>query len=364
MSSWHYGNETGVKGMENKLVTVVVPIYNVEKYLNECIESIVGQTYKNLEILLIDDGSTDSCPRICDEWAEKDARIRVIHKQNQGLGMARNTGIDNASGRYICFYDSDDYVDRRVIEKAYEKAEEYSAEIVLYGLKDFTDDGSIIDPPLPKSPKSFYKGYEVQKIVLPDLIDSSFAESSIKGLPFSAWSCLFSMELIRRSDWKFVSERQIISEDSYSLIELYKQVKSIFILHEALYYHRWNFHSLSRTYRQDRFERTKHFYLKAVRLAKDCMYDVVVENRLSGLFFNFIIDIMKQTVAARITFIEKIQKVRQIVCDDETQKCARRIEYGQHNTAKKILQKLIKHKMFLTVYLLVRIKNRNTKSEK
>ena len=97
-------------------MSIVVPIYNVEKYLDRCIKSIVSQTYGNLEILLVDDGSPDDCPRVCDEWAEKDSRIKVVHKLNAGLGYARNTGIENATGKYICFFDSDDYIEPDTID--------------------------------------------------------------------------------------------------------------------------------------------------------------------------------------------------------------------------------------------------------
>lgn len=93
----------------NPLISVIVPIYNVEKYLARCVDSIVNQTYKNLEIILVDDGSTDTSPNLCDEWAEKDNRIKVIHKTNGGLSSARNTGIEAATGDYILFLDSDDY---------------------------------------------------------------------------------------------------------------------------------------------------------------------------------------------------------------------------------------------------------------
>ena len=110
--------------MENGLVSVVVPIYNVEKYLDRCINSIVNQTYKDLEIILVDDGSPDRCPEMCDLWGKKDKRIKVIHKDNAGLGMARNTGIENARGEYICFFDSDDYVDLQTIEVTLEKAKQ------------------------------------------------------------------------------------------------------------------------------------------------------------------------------------------------------------------------------------------------
>ncbi len=89
-------------------ISIIVPVYNVEKYLKECIESILSQTYKNIEIILIDDGSTDNSGKICDEYLKKDSRVKVIHKENGGLSDARNTGIEIASGKYIGFVDSDD----------------------------------------------------------------------------------------------------------------------------------------------------------------------------------------------------------------------------------------------------------------
>ena len=96
--------------MRKGVVSVVLPIYNVEKYLSRCLESVVNQSYRKLEIILVDDESPDKCPEICDKWAAKDNRIKVVHKKNAGLGHARNTGIENATGEYICFVDSDDYI--------------------------------------------------------------------------------------------------------------------------------------------------------------------------------------------------------------------------------------------------------------
>ena len=95
----------------NDLISVIVPVYNVEKYLDKCIESIVNQTYTALEIILIDDGSSDNCPEICDRWTEKDNRIKVIHKVNGGLSDARNCGMAAATGKYITFVDCDDYIE-------------------------------------------------------------------------------------------------------------------------------------------------------------------------------------------------------------------------------------------------------------
>lgn len=95
----------------NKLVTIIIPVYKVEKYLDDCLISIVNQTYKNLEIILVDDGSPDSCPSLCEQWAENDARIKVIHKKNGGLSSARNAGLKIATGDFIGFVDSDDWVE-------------------------------------------------------------------------------------------------------------------------------------------------------------------------------------------------------------------------------------------------------------
>lgn len=98
----------------NDLISIIVPVYNVEEFLNRCVESILIQSYKNIEILLIDDGSTDNSSKICDEYSIKDKRVKVIHKENGGLSDARNIGLENANGKYIAFVDSDDYIRKRL----------------------------------------------------------------------------------------------------------------------------------------------------------------------------------------------------------------------------------------------------------
>ena len=99
------------------LFSIVVPIYNVENYLHKCIDSLIGQTYKDIEIILVDDGSIDNCPAICDEYAQKDVRIKVVHKENGGLSDARNKGIETATGKYVVFVDSDDYIELDALER-------------------------------------------------------------------------------------------------------------------------------------------------------------------------------------------------------------------------------------------------------
>lgn len=124
-----------------KLITIIIPVYNTEKYLKKCVMSIVNQTYKNLEIILIDDGSTDSSPMICDTLAEKDNRITVIHQANGGLSSARNTGLDNMHGDYVMFVDSDDYTDTNMIEFLLNQIG--NADISMCGYTDFDENGNL-----------------------------------------------------------------------------------------------------------------------------------------------------------------------------------------------------------------------------
>lgn len=124
------------------LISIIVPIYKVEKYLDKCVESLVNQTYTNLEIILVDDGSPDCCPEMCDKWAEKDSRIKVIHKPNGGLSDARNAGMKVANGEFVLFVDSDDWIERNMIEVLYNEIVHSDSDIVACGIRMVWDDGS------------------------------------------------------------------------------------------------------------------------------------------------------------------------------------------------------------------------------
>lgn len=128
--------------MVKRLITIIVPIYKVEKYLDRCIESLVNQTYKNIEIILVDDGSPDSCPQMCDEWAKKDNRIKVIHKSNGGLSDARNVAIAQARGEYYLLVDSDDYI----VCDAVERLEAYAeSEDIIVGEATIYEPNNIVE---------------------------------------------------------------------------------------------------------------------------------------------------------------------------------------------------------------------------
>lgn len=138
------GESTKSIDLNRLLVSIVVPVYNVERYLRRCIDSILIQTYRNLEVILVDDGSPDNCPAICDKYAKEDARVKVIHKMNGGLSDARNVGMTAASGDYLMFVDSDDWLENTAVETLYGLAMKYDAQIVIGGMQRVEDDTDII----------------------------------------------------------------------------------------------------------------------------------------------------------------------------------------------------------------------------
>ena len=338
---------------KNALVSVVVPVYKTEKYLDRCIESIVRQTYRNIEILLINDGSPDNCPQMCDEWAERDSRIRVIHKPNEGLGMARNTGLVAATSEYICFFDSDDYIDKDTIRKAVQSAESHQSDIVLFGMYSVDGQNRIIKENSPMTVKKVFYAGEIQTCLLPDLIDCHHKGAENKQIGLSACSCLFSMELLKRARFRFVSERSIISEDSYSLTMLYSEVKCVSVIQEALYYYCENNNSLTRTFREDRVAKIKDYYLQSLTLAERCNYCEEVKRSISGVFMSFLIGAMKQIVASSMKKTEKYKMLSEIVFDGLTQRAIRDISLRKYGRTREILFFSMKHKFVVLTYVLL-----------
>lgn len=154
------------------MISVVVPVYNVEKYLDKCVRSILAQTYGDFELILVDDGSSDKCPLLCDEYASKYNKIRVLHKKNGGLSDARNAGTAIASGNYITFIDSDDYVSKDYLENLFNLLEENDADISVTGIEVFFEGEK--PKTVPRSRRSVYTGTEaLKKMLYQDTLDTS-----------------------------------------------------------------------------------------------------------------------------------------------------------------------------------------------
>lgn len=247
--------------MEDRgLCSVIVPVYNVESQLKRCIASLSCQTYPFLEIILVDDGSTDTSGAICDEAARLDKRIRVIHKENAGLGMARNSGLEQASGEYILFVDSDDYVEPNYAEVLLEALLEYQADVVLMGHIRDRSDGTKIPKPITANRECVDHRKIIDRVLLP-IIGAKPDHCGDVELEMSVCMSIYRGSIIRQTGLRFLSEREVVSEDLFFNIHYVLQCKSAVLISECLYHYVDNSNSLTNTYRADRFEK----YCKMLR---------------------------------------------------------------------------------------------------
>ena len=224
------------------LISIIVPVYNVEKYLKCCIQSILNQTYKNIEIILVDDGSTDNSGIICDEYQKKHKNIKVIHKKNEGLGMARNSGMEIMSGDYVTFIDSDDYIDKDLIEKLYINISKGNYDISKSGFKRVNDDGKVYQNR--QYQNEIFQKEDVKNILLPRMIGS--LPDKKDSIEMCVCASLYNTKYIKEHNIKFPSERVLISEDLIFNIEYMQFAKAACTIDYVGYNYRFNPNSLTK----------------------------------------------------------------------------------------------------------------------
>lgn len=257
------------------LISVVVPIYNVEKYLNKCVDSLLNQDYTNLEIILVDDGSTDNSSKIADEYKEKNKNIKVIHKENGGLSSARNTGLKEAIGKYIIFIDSDDWIDTKMISTLFNLIKENDADISICGfLRTSGSDNDFKDINKPQI-KTFTNMEAMMQLYNEDYLTEFVV----------AWNKLYNIELFKNI--KYPEGK--IHEDEFTTYKLFYNAKKIVYTNEKLYNYRITPNSImnkafnpNRLYVLEAFkERTEfaknigydEFYIKTLRRYCDLCID-------------------------------------------------------------------------------------------
>lgn len=243
-------------------VSVIIPIYNVQKFLHRCLRSIINQTFKDLEIILVDDGSPDDCPKICDDYAMKDNRIKVIHKHNEGLGYARNSGMNAAKGEYIVFIDSDDYVDIHMIEKLYNVATSKNFNAVYCG-HYYERNGIIIDKVPEVDKYTEFIGNENCRKILLEMIGGLHRGNPLYTM--SVWHSIFNLKFLRLNKIQFPSERQFISEDMIFDIDFFSIADRVALIPECYYYYCANGNSLSLSFKENLYERRRKHYLEILR---------------------------------------------------------------------------------------------------
>lgn len=251
-------------------ISIIVPVYNVEKFLERCVQSLRNQTLQDIEIILVDDQSPDNCPQMCDDYAKLDSRIKVVHKKNGGLGYARNSGMEIATGEYIAFVDSDDYVDLDMFESMYEAALDYNADFVRVDNYKESMDGIILNKEyVPPMREGVYNREELREELLYTQLGMKPSDDGSKYVSCSVWRNIYRKEIIDRLALKFVSERDLISEDIPFNIDFMMNCERAAVINRKFYHYIVNDSSLTQTYRADRFERELILYHELINRVKD-----------------------------------------------------------------------------------------------
>lgn len=334
-----------------ELISIIVPVYNVERYLEECVESLVNQTYENLEIILVNDGSTDSSGSLCERLAKTDKRIRVIHKKNEGLGFARNAGMKVMTGKYVTFIDSDDYADSNLIELLYTNLKNECADTCIGGFKRVNDLGEIIFKE--KYEREIYSDAEVKNRLLMRMLGSSVEKSD--AIRMSVWNVIYSADIIKNNKLKFPSERELISEDIIFDIKYYKNSKRVIVINSLAYNYRLNEESLTRKYKSDRFEKCKILYEELKNQVSKIYEDNIAILRIQRQFFVNIRGCIKQenTKISNKSIKEAIINIEYICKDKMIQDIIANYPLERLQLKQRLFLYLIKYKLKYLLYLLV-----------
>lgn len=333
------------------LITVIVPVYNVEKYLVQCVNSIVNQTYKKIEIILVDDGSKDKSGQLCDDLSAKYSQIKTIHKKNAGLGMARNSGLEIATGEYIAFVDSDDWIAPQALQNLYTNMIKWNSDYCKGGFEKVNDKGNVLF----KYNDNFhvFEGISAKKDLLPRLIGS--APDKHDSINMSVWGCLFKNKIISENKLRFPSERKLMSEDIVFDIDYMQHVNKACIISDSDYRYRQNDTSLSTSYRKDKFTATKRLYEYLLTKMKVLGYgDEAILRVDRNLFINLSGCIFQEH---NKSLGEAHQKINIICNDSEIRNVIKKYPRKKMEFRQRFFLSLIMRKKVYLLYLLAKLKN-------
>lgn len=245
--------------MDKIAISIVIPVYNVESYIERCLESVLNQSIKKIEIILVDDGSPDKCPEICDRYQREDTRIKVIHKANGGLASARNAGMQMAVGKYLFFLDSDDWLELDGLESLYQVAEEQQVDFVKYrairtGWPGLNENAPCMVEPVRELREGYYSKEQIIKEVYPRLLATS---QLTMGAVVGAWGALYRLDFLRKNHLAFYEEVKF-SEDLIFSANVVRAADSFYFVDKpGVYHYFYNTNSISKSFREGRWDSCK-----------------------------------------------------------------------------------------------------------
>ena len=330
-------------------ITVIVPIYNTEPFLCKCIDSLLSQTRIPDEILLIDDGSTDASGKICDKYSVEYENVIAWHKENEGLGPARNYGMERACGDYILFIDSDDYLDDDYLSVMERKIKETNCDTCKTTFKRFDERGNVSITNSVE--EKIYTGKEIIKELVPRMIGSSPEKAD--AIPMSSCCTMYSSKIISENNIKFMSERKFISEDIIFNLQYYSYSEITLLSDYVGYNYRINNNSLTTVFMEDRFDRCKYLVIKEKEMLIDRgIYDTS-SNRLSKQFFIYTRMSIEQLKNSNLTLGEKNSIIYKICNDTLLKECIDMFPRAKLGIKQRIFIELIRFKQIRLLRMLL-----------
>ena len=346
-------------------VSIIVPVYNTERYLERCISSLKKQTLQDIEIILVDDGSKAECAALCDQFAKEDARIKVFHKQNGGLGFARNSGLDLATGEFVGFVDSDDYIDPAMYRDLYDAASRHNADLAVSGIcfvggNMFGKEDEYIKKNVFNA-LTIFEGNELKQLLLgvvgalphePD--DSRYGASVCKNL--------FRRSMLEEHALRFLSERKILSEDTLFMVDVIKCAKRAVGVPEAYYCYCRNGGSLSKSYNSQRFEKSMVFLKELERRIGDALCEDEYRPYLDRLTQGFGRVLCSQEIMhareKKIGFSALRKRLNEICTREEIATVLKTYPYHKLPLKQAVFAFTMKHRLFLLQKWIVILRDR------
>lgn len=339
---------------ETYKVSIIVPIYNVELYVNRCIDNLINQTYTNVEIILVDDGSTDNSKNICNMYAEKDERCRVFHIKNRGLSGARNFGLRQISGEFVMFIDADDWIDINCIELCISKINEYNnVECILFPyIREFKGLSKKVD--ILGTTAQFFSSKYIQRRLFGPLNNELKYPDSMDNLN-TAWGKLYSSKFIKNME--FLSARQIgTAEDLCFNINIFNKLNIVYYLPYTYYhYNKINNNSIVHSYKKDLVFTRKNLH--------KYMYDFIHKNKLSAEYIEAlnnrmiltILSLSRNIMNTNKSFIEKYTLLKSILDDPIYKSYFIKFNFNKLEFKWKVYYFFVRNKYILGTMLMTRL---------
>lgn len=340
--------------MINSKISIIVPVYNVEKYLNKCLDSLVNQTYKNIEIICVNDGSTDNSLDILNEYANKDERVIVVNKKNGGISDARNVGIVKVTGEYMMFVDSDDWIDLEICEKSLDVMIKYSVDVVMCSyIREYAGKS------LPKiifNEDCYFNENETRYQLyrrLFGLYGEQLRQPENADAIVTAWGKLYKSKLIIDNNIKFVDTKKIgTCEDALFNIEVFQYVKNSYFLNKCFYHYRKDNLSFTSCYRESLNIQWNNLYILMQNQIKENNLDATFNEALSNRIALNMIGLGLNTVYSTKNFFGRYNELKKIVKSTKILEAIDKLDLKYFPLHWKVFFLCIKYKFILCYYFL------------